>query len=214
MQGILKIAAINPKNDKTGKYVVQFEDGAEIIVSAACIADFGIRPGRELSEDEYEQLREGAALDASKAQALRMLGRRSLSAREMEMRLISKGESAGTARQTVEWLESIGMVDDMEYAGMIVRHYIAKGYGAARVKNELFKRGIQRGLWEEAMSDLSGMEEAAHDFVAGRLKGDNGEDGLRRAAKALIARGFSYEEARAAVKKYLDGIEEEKGAEL
>ena len=214
MRGILKITAVKPQNDRTGKYSVIFEDGAEIIVSAACIAEFGICPGYELSEVGCGELLDRAALDASKARALRILGNRSLSAREMEVRLIGKGESAETARRTVEWLEDIGMVNDCEYAGMIARHYIAKGYGIARVKNEFFKRGIQRELWEEALNDLSGMEEASYNFIAKRLKGECGKDELRHAANALIARGFSYEEARAAVNRYLEGVGESKDYEL
>ena len=150
---------------------------------------------------------ENADLNSAKARAMRILGNRYLSAREMEKRLINKGETAGTAQQTVQWLEDIGAVNDKEYAASIVRHYIAKGFGLARIREELYKRGIDREMWDEALSDLDGMEDAAYEFVEKRLRGESGKDELRRATNALCSRGFSYEEARAAVNRYLESIE-------
>ena len=164
-----------------------------------------------MTDEENEEIRENAAPGSSKERALRILGSRNLSAREMEKRLISKGETAGTAQQTVKWLEDIGAIDDKEYATLIVRHYISKGYGLARIRDELFKRGIDREMWDEALSDLDGMEDAAYEFVSKKLRGDCGKDDLKRAANTLCARGFSYEEARAAVNRYLESIEDTQG---
>ena len=40
------------------------------------------------------------------------------------------------------------------YAGVIVRHYGAMGYGPGRVKQELHRRGVPRELWDEALAQL------------------------------------------------------------
>ena len=181
-----------------------FDDGTETEVGATQIADFTLFAGREISAEEYAELRESAALGSSKVRAMRILGSRNMSARQVEERLVSKGESSEIARETVEWLERIGAVNDEEYASAIVRHYIAKGYGLARIKSELFKRGIERDLWEKALSDLEGMEEAAFDFVVNKLQGAHGKDDIRRATNALLGRGYSYDEVRAAVRRYLE----------
>ena len=166
------------------------------------------------TEVEYAEIRGDAGISPSKALALRILGSRSMSFREIEKRLIGKGESEETARQTAQWLEDIGAIDDKEFAESIVRHYSSKGYGLARIKDELYKRGIDREMWEEALESLEGMEDAAYDFIVKKLKGDYGKDELRRVSDALLRRGFSYEETRAAVKKYIETIEETKDAEL
>ena len=151
---------------------------------------------------------EESELSSSKTRALRILGNRNLSAREIEKRLVSKGETAETAQQTVQWLEDIGMINDKEYASLIVRHYISKGYGLGRIREELYRRGIDRELWEEALADLDGMEDAAYAFISKKLDGECGKDEVRRATNALHARGFSYEEARAAANRYLAGFGE------
>jgi len=138
---------------------------------------------------------------------MQILSKRDISAREMEKRLIEKGESSETARETVEWLVEIGYIDDSKYAAQIVRHYTAKGYGIHRVKDELYRRGISREIWDEALSELSGTDDAAVAFLEKKLKGSRDKDDLRRASDALCRRGFSYEEAKTAINKYLEAVE-------
>jgi len=126
----------------------------------------------------------------------------------MEKRLIKKGESEETAQDTVQWLEDIGAVNDSEFAAAIVRHYSSKGYGLARIKDELYKRGIKRDLWEDALAGLEAdaFDEAAHQFLEKKLRGSSDKDDLRRAMDALCRRGFGYEEARSAVNRYMEDL--------
>ena len=151
---------------------------------------------------------ESSEFESAKVRALRILGTRSLSMREIEKRLVGKGESVDIARQTVSWLEETGLINDMEYANSIVSHYISKGYGIARVKDELYKRGIDREMWEEALSGVGEMEDAACNYIEKKLKGSNDKDEMRRVTNALCRRGFSYEEACGAMNRYLESLEE------
>jgi len=149
-------------------------------------------------------------LDSAKARALRILGSRAMSANEIEKRLINKGESAETAREVVQWLEEIGAVNDCDLARIIVTHYSSKGYGIARIRDELYKRGVPRDIWDTVLENL---EEEAHDdaavaYLEKKLKGSTDKDDLRRAENALCRRGFSYDEARSAIMKYLEELEE------
>ena len=205
----MKIEGVARAGDRADKFAVMFDDGEEIKVSAAQIADFGLYSGREMSQDEYEELRGDLALSSSKARALRILGSRNLSAFDLEKRLVSKGEDADTAKKTVRWLEEIGAVNDAEYASMIARHYCGKGYGTARIKDELFRRGIARDMWDDALSAIDGAEDASRGFLEKKLRGSRDKDELRRAADALCRRGFSYSEADAAVKRYVEELEDD-----
>ena len=206
VQGIavMKIISIARLEKKKDKFSVVFEDGAEIQVSAVQIADFGIYSGREIADDEYVELCGAIALSSSKAKSLRILGNRNMSAGEVKKRLVSRGVAVETAGETVEWLESVGAVDDKEYAAMIVRHYASKGYGLARIKDELYKRGIPRDIWDEAIPEIEGFTDAAQDFLEKKLRGSSDKDDIRRATDALCRRGFSYSEAIDAVRHYLD----------
>ena len=144
----------------------------------------------------------------SRIRAVKILGNRSFSAREMEKRLVNKGDSPETAHDTVMWLERIGAVNDAEYAAAIVRYYTNKGYGPSRIRDELYRRGIPRDLWDDARecADNSDGGDAAEEYIIKKLKGSTDKNDLRRAADALCRRGFNYEEARAAVNKYLESL--------
>ncbi|MDR0491977.1 MAG: recombination regulator RecX [Oscillospiraceae bacterium] len=202
----MKIVGVESSRDR-GRFVVLFEDGEKIRAGTSQIADFGLYSGREMSEDEYAELRENIELNSSKARALRMLGGRNYSAGEVEKRLVGKGDSAETAQKTVEWLESIGAVNDPEYAAMIVRHYYSKGYGLARIKDELFRRGIAREMWDDALAAIDGMEDMALGYLEKKLRGSSDKADLRRAADALCRRGFSYSDASDAIKRYLEKLD-------
>jgi len=145
-------------------------------------------------------------IESTKKRALKILGSRNFSEQEMLKRLTSKGETEENSAEAVRWLVELGYINDSDYATLIVRHYSAKGYGVARVRDELFKRGIPRDLWDEKLDEISGeeMEDAAFEFLKKKLKGSEDKDDLRRASDALVRRGFSFDDARAAVNRYLE----------
>jgi len=197
--------------NKAGKCLVMFEDGTNVNVSSAQIADFGLYPGLVLTDNEYSKLLNGIEVSSAKARAIRILGNRSLSASEVKKRLIRNGGSDEAAAETVAWLEETGLVDDAHYAGAIVRHYCAKGYGPAKLKGELHRRGIPRELWDEHLGKLDGecFEPAIDSFLEKKLKGSKQQADLRRAADALKRRGHAYEQIREAIDRYLENNEEE-----
>ncbi|MDR2598934.1 MAG: recombination regulator RecX [Oscillospiraceae bacterium] len=138
--------------------------------------------------------------------ALRILGTRNYSELEMYKKLTSKGENPKSSEETVKWLVELGYINDSHYADLIVNHYVAKGYGEARIKNELYKRGIPRDMWEDKLSIIeeTEIEDAAFEFLCKKLKGSTDKNDIRRATDALVRRGFSYEDARKSVCKYLE----------
>ena len=111
----------------------------------------------------------------------------------MLLRLTKKGASPDDAAETADWLENLGAVDDTAYAGVIVRHYGAMGCGAARVRQELRRRGVPKELWDEALKQLPPPQEAIEKFLCAKLRGRplTPEDS-RRLAAALQRRGFSW----------------------
>ena len=145
-------------------------------------------------------------IENTKKRALKILGSRNFSEKEMFKRLTSKGETEDNSAEAVKWLVELGYINDSDYATLIVRHYSAKGYGVTRIRDELFKRGISRDLWDEKLEEISDdeMDDAALEFLKKKLKGSEDKDDLRRATDALVRRGFSFDDARAAVNRYLE----------
>ena len=77
-----------------------------------------------------------------------------MSRRELERKLESWEAAPEEAAAICGRLEELGFLNDASYAEQVVRHYSAKGYGLRKLRDELYRRGVPRELWDEAL-DLS-----------------------------------------------------------
>lgn len=136
-------------------------------------------------------------------QAMKILERRDVSRKMLVDRLTEKGAAPEEAQEAADWLCSLGLLDDARYAGLVVRHYAGKGYGPRRIREELYRRGIPKPLWEPALEELPETADTALRLLRSRLRGGcAAQEDLRRAAAYLQRRGFSWEEIRTAVERY------------
>ena len=187
---------------------LELDSGEEIKATLSLAAELRLFAGKALEDAELESLRASAALSLCKARAVELLSYRPMSAKELRDKLTQKGESPEAAASAVDWLCEKGLLDDGRYAGMVVRHYAAKGYGQSRVRQELQRRGVSRELWEEALRELPEPEDKLDAYLASKLKDPDDRAQVQKVSAALIRRGFSWEEIRAALARYRDGMEE------
>ena len=140
----MHIKEIKPSQRKKGRFLVKLEDGDILRVTEEELLRFGLRRGLELDGETWEALRASARTSSAKAQAASIIGSRALSRRELEKRLVRKGNDEADAQAAADWLEDIGAVDDAAYAAAVVRDYGRRGYGPAKVREELRRRGVPR----------------------------------------------------------------------
>ena len=152
-----------------------------------------------------------ASVEAAKKRALWLLDKRDYSRAELLKKLTEKGYAEETAAAAVDRLAELGFVDDARYAPIVVRHYAAKGYGARRVQTELQRRGIPKELWDAAMEEMPSQDESVDKLLRSRMRGAESTDraALKRAADALLRRGYAWDEINAAVERYRAETEED-----
>lgn len=225
MMAEMRISKLEPSKHKEGRWLVWLEDGTLLRVGEENVADFGLYAGMELSGETLEALTSAAALSQMKNKALNILSARSLSRRELIQKLTARSwrkqeeddeadETADPlplAEETADWLERIGLLNDLEYAKNVVRHCQARGYGERRARDELYRHGVPRDLWDEALDEeRTDPDEAIDRFLAQKLRnwtGDRKE--LKRATDALARRGFPWEDISAGLRR----LEAEMGEE-
>lgn len=197
------VIKLTPSGKVKDRYYLDFDSGESLTVTINQIADYSIFTGRVLSDDEFKALKADAEKVSARSRALRMLGNRPMSRKEVTDRLTQKGTDEETAEETADWLLSIGALNDEEYAGQIVRHYAAKGYGAGRIRDELYRRGVPRELWDDALSELPDSEDTVYKLLKSKIKSENPDRAeITKAANALYRRGFSWDEIKSAVNKF------------
>lgn len=181
---------------------IELDTGEEIKASLSLIAELRLYAGKMLEEQELEALRSSAGLALCKTRAVELLSYRPMSAKELRDKLQQKGEAPENAEAAVAWLQEKGLLDDGRYAGMVVRHYAGKGYGQGRIRQELQRRGIPRDLREEALEQLPEQEDKIASFLRSRLRDPEDRAQVQKVSAALIRRGFSWEEIRAALARF------------
>ena len=197
----MRLNKIASKPDGVGRYRVEWEDGSVMRLYRQTLEDHSLYAGKELTEQEMEALRADAGRTSAKMRAVRILTASDVSRDDLRQRLVQKGESKEDAANAVAWMEELALVDDRRTASVIVSRCAAKGYGLARAKQALFEKRIPKDYWEEALADYPDQTEAIVAFLRTRVKNKADEREKKRAIDALLRRGHSYGQIRAAMRQ-------------
>ena len=189
---MMRIDSLKTSPDRAGRYWVSFSDDTSLALYRQTVEDFGLYTGKELTEAEYEALLEAAGKMSARMRAVRIVSASSVSRRDLEERLVRKGEDPRQAKEAVAWMEELHLVDDRNTAEQVVHSCISKGYGLARAKQALYEKRIPKSYWEEALADYPDQWEKIESFLRQRLNADSDQKQIKKAIDALIRRGHSY----------------------
>ena len=188
----MRIDSIKTTPDRAGRYWVSFENGEKLGLYRQTVEDFGLYTGKELSEEEYDALLTAAGRMSAKMRAVRIVSAASVSKRDLQERLVRKGEDPEQAREAVAWMEELHLLDDRSTAEQIVHSCISKGYGIQRAKQALYEKRIPKQYWEEALAEYPDQWDRIESFLKSRLDADSDQKQIKKAIDALIRRGHSY----------------------
>lgn len=199
----MKVESIEETRSPPGKLRLRFDNGTSMLVFPAVITELCLYPGVEIPEAAMESLRDTCAEASARERAVRIISAAPVSRRELQSRLVRKGETEEHAQQAVQWLDELHLLDDAEVAAQIVRSGAAKGYGAARIRQMLYEKKIPRELWDDALSQLPPQGNAIDEFLRRRFRGAKPDQKeLKRATDALLRRGHSWRDIRSALERY------------
>jgi len=161
--------------------------------------------------------------------AVEILAKRLVSTAELRSKLAAKKLfSPAEIDEAVLAVKRMGALHDDFLAEDVARSYRSRGYGPARIRMALRKRGIPQEIIEQT---LNGQSEDAEPVDSGQSEdGDNAFAVLHRkaaqfrrepdvrkrktkAVRCLVGRGFSYEDAINAADRWMreegGGVDEE-----
>ena len=190
------------KQTSPERFTLIFDDGTELKTTLGIITGRFIRSGMDFDEEAYNELVSASGLAMAKARALRIINARPMSREELRKRLIEKGETPENAEACADWLCRMGLINDAEYAGSVVRHYAAKGYGSARIKQELRHHGVPREMWDEAMLQMPEQDAYLERFIRARLSEPGDRAQVKKVSDALFRRGYSWDQIKHALNEF------------
>lgn len=206
----MRIDRIEKSKHKQERVLVYLEGGGLLRITGAELLRFDLYKGMDVPPELVVELQAAGEKSERKQAAARMAAGRMLSRQEVQRRLTKKGAPEDEAAETADWLESLGAVNDQAYAGVIARHYGALGYGSTRVRQELYRRGIPKELWEDALGQLPSAQETVRGLIHAKLRGKSlDRDTSRKLAAYLQRRGFSWSDIRPILNELGQDIDEE-----
>ena len=186
------------------------------------VVDKRLIPGKEISLDDLQQLVKDAEIGKLMERMYRLFNVRQRSEKEvrdylknLSFRRKLKGEEKlgeFIIDTIVQLMKRKGMLDDKQFATSWMQSRSRK-YGPQRIKQELYKKGIDREIIEEVVSGQRAHTESGEDYsaVAEKLlekRIDRWKElpqikQKKKAYEFLLRRGFDYEEVKNTVENIL-----------
>lgn len=225
----MKIEKLEPSQHRQGRWLVWLDDASIVRVGEGDVVSLGLYAGKELSGAEGEALMAAGERSRLMERAVGLLAQRPMSRRELLDRLCAPprqkrekypydklDDGPGPellqaqrealrerAEDVADRLEDLGLLNDGEYARTVVRHYAAKGYGPRKLRDELYRRGVPREFWEEAMEEREPDEGQIDKLVRQKLRdAEPTRENLKKVSDWLARRGYGWEEISAALERY------------
>lgn len=163
-----------------------------------------LKKGLDLSEEDVARI---ICEDGEKyaiASALKYLSYRMRTERELRDKLKSKEIPADVIDITVEKLKELGYLDDMEFAKLYVQELMQK-YGKRVVVQKLLQKGILREIAEAALESMPQEQNVINQYVERlkqKYKSEEEYNGKQKIVRALMSKGFDYEDIKSALLRY------------
>ena len=204
------IRELKPSEKVRGRWLAVLEDGGILRVSEHEVINFGLYTGKELGEEEAERLVESLRRSQLKEKTIALLARKPMSRRELERKLEEWEAGEAESAEICSRMEELGFLNDREYAARVVRHYSAKGYGARRLRDELYHRGVPREFWDEALEQAAESADTIDAFIQKKLAGrEPDRKELKKISDALARRGYSWSDINDGLRRFGARLEDE-----
>lgn len=130
--------------------------------------------------------------------ALKLLGRRDHSSKELTGKLLQRGFDTDAIEAVLDELTQAGLHSERRYAESYARQRAMKGYGPLRIRAELSQRGIDRDLVRQTLSELDiDFNDLARSFYKRKYnKPVQDYQEKARRSQAMARRGFAPEHLR------------------
>lgn len=194
VQSMALVTRVLPAGPHGGRVVVELDGERWTSMPRRWAVRRSIAPGRELDDHEQTRIEEQLSERVGRFLCVVALDRGGRSRAELERRLARYGLPARVVERTIAAVSEAGLADDDALASSLVRSLRRRGYGDARVRRTLARRGLDGAAAELPPES----REDAVDRAVGALGRRHGGDPARAVA-FLARRGFGLDVCRAAV---------------
>lgn len=171
------------------------------------VLTFGLAKGQAVTVARQAEIEQEDQRYRARARAMAYLARKARTTQEVARKLRSQGFAEEVIEGVTDRLQAMGYLDDPAYARAFARGRLAnRGYGPARIRADLRRRGIPEALAASVLDDLFAEEDLyaqAHAQAEKRWARLAREPDPRKRRKKLydflLRRGFTTDTVRRVV---------------
>ncbi len=210
------VTRISRGRGRVPRCTISFDNGESLVVTEETLSRAGVRTGDTLDAADLRRIQADDALASARASAVNYLSYRPRSSREVRDHLTRKGYAEPIARQVVDRLVELRLIDDAAFARMFLRDRLKRGRsGEVLLRQELIGRGIARAIADQALRDtVNPDEQQSAALILARKKLSRARppreskaalQARQRLYAYLLRRGFSNDIAQRTVRSLLPG---------
>lgn len=163
-------------------------------------AEHYIKDGTEINDEQWEELTQQINYRKAVNKCYDLLSRRDHSVKELKTKLLRTVDET-TADMAIDKMLDLGYLDDEKYAKSLLNYLTSeKKMSKAFVRQEMYKRGLSSDIIAEATEDFE-FDNSANcaQLIATKYKRKLSADGGKeKVTAALMRKGFSYSDIKAA----------------
>ncbi|GFI71682.1 regulatory protein RecX [Clostridiales bacterium] len=191
---------IKAQKGRGSKIHLLLDDEYRITTDVHFWAENYIKDGTDINDDDWNILVEKINYGKAFNKCADFLSRRDHSVKELKEKLLRTVDEASADKAIARFTE-LGYLDDEKFAANYAEHLFKnKNYSYNQVRQELYKKGISRGIVAEIMEDseVDSVESIITIINKKYFSKLNVENGKEKVVAALMRKGFSYGDIKSA----------------
>jgi|GEM_PF-4149750 len=189
---------------------IVFDSGESIRIHYDIFLNNGLRRGDDLSSEAAASLLNQSDLLYAKESALRILGLRSHSIKELNRKLLRKQYNKDLIEQVIDDLCNAGYLDDAVFTRQFAHEKLMRKNGIQKIKNDLISKGVSREIINQVLAGIDDTQERENAVnlairKAGQLKvrGIESDKVKQKVYAFLISKGYGYDMVRSIIDEML-----------
>lgn len=202
-RGEIYMIITNIKKSKKGNILLYADNNYLTSVSLEVFVKSKIKIGDYIDEEILSKIDSESNNYKAKEKALRLLSFRAHSKKELENK-IKHYTDQQSAEQVAKKMEDIGLINDLEFSKTYAREFSSrKYYSKNRIIYELSRKGVEKSIILEAISDIDiDEDENIKSFINHKRYGNLKDEKVRRRAVSALQRlGYSWSQINGFINK-------------
>lgn len=196
---------VNLKQKRKSLTAIVFDDGSELLVDSEIALIENITIGSEI--ESIEKIIYKSDFKRAKSRALWYLSRGDLSEKSLFEKLVRGGFSETASRDAVERMKELGLVNDYMYAKRLADYLSNTGISNREIQFKLTQKGIDRDIARELSKSENDEIDKIKYLIEHKYKNKlDGESNIQKVFAALVRKGFSYSDVKAALRDYSEKL--------